>query len=189
LQICSQDILGVHSHCLGTHAHSLIQIDLGPIPEHYFHMRFPTWSSLFTMHVKAWDQHQYQQLGMRFHGYLLFFCRKTSGDLVEPMSLWSASECFMSPSRRLMQVLVGDIHWRVFFWSVSRIKCKTYNHVPRTGRREASAGCVMKWWQGLRFGSRYNMLSQRQRIFHVRAHNPWIIYAGGHSFAICIHFI
>jgi hypothetical protein len=51
----------------------LIQIDLGPISEHYFHMRFPTWSSIFMIHVKAWDQHQYQQLGTRFHSYLLFF--------------------------------------------------------------------------------------------------------------------
>jgi hypothetical protein len=35
----------------------LVQID------HYIDARFPTWSSIFMMHVKAWDQHQYQQLG------------------------------------------------------------------------------------------------------------------------------
>jgi hypothetical protein len=52
------------------------------------------------MHVKAWDQHQYQQLGTRFHSYLLFFCWYTSGDLVEPTSVWSASECFMLISLR-----------------------------------------------------------------------------------------
>jgi hypothetical protein len=68
----------------------LIQIDLGPISEHYFHMRFPTWSTIFMMHVKAWDQHQYQQLGTRFHGNFFFCC-----DLVETMSVWSAFECFM----------------------------------------------------------------------------------------------
>jgi hypothetical protein len=73
------------------------------------------------MHVKALDQHQYQQLGTMFHGYFLFiFCRMTCGDLVKPMSVWSASECFMlifvlSRPRRLMQVLVGDIHCRFFF--------------------------------------------------------------------------
>jgi hypothetical protein len=51
----------------------------GPISDHYFHTRFATWSSIFMMHVKAWDQHQYQQLGTRFHAHLLyFFCRYAS---------------------------------------------------------------------------------------------------------------
>jgi hypothetical protein len=53
-----------------------VDSDLGPISEHYIDTRFATWSSIFMMHVKAWDQHQYQQLGTRFHGYLFWcFCR------------------------------------------------------------------------------------------------------------------
>jgi hypothetical protein len=76
---------------------------------------------MFMMHVKAWDQQQYPQLGTSFHGYLLFiFCRYASGDLVEPMSVWSASESFMlifvfSPSCSLIQIVVGDVHLPVFF--------------------------------------------------------------------------
>jgi hypothetical protein len=41
----------------------LIQIDLGPISEQHIETRFAT--SIFMMHVKGWDQHQYQQLGTR----------------------------------------------------------------------------------------------------------------------------
>jgi hypothetical protein len=36
------------------------------------------------MPVKAWDQHQYQQLGTRFHGYLVV---ARLAVLVEPMSV------------------------------------------------------------------------------------------------------
>jgi hypothetical protein len=138
--MCNTSFLYLVFDCGGICIKLLIQI------EHYFHTRFPTWSSIFMMHVEAWDQHQYQQLGTRFHGYLLFiFCRYASGDLVEPMSLWSASECIMlvfvlSPSHWLIQVVVGDVHLPVFFRFVSWIKCKTFNRVPR---REASAGCCM----------------------------------------------
>jgi hypothetical protein len=49
------------------------RLRLGPISDHYFHTRFATWSSIFMMHVKAWDQHQYQQLGTRFEVLRLFF--------------------------------------------------------------------------------------------------------------------
>jgi hypothetical protein len=138
------------SNCVGT---LLIQIDLGPISEHYVDTRFATWSSIFMMHVKAWYPHQYQQLGTRFHGYLLFVCHYASGDLVEPVSVWSASECFMlisvlSPSRWLIKVLVGDVYCRVFFWFLSRIKCKTFIRIPRGKHLQASVcsdGRVEVW--------------------------------------------
>jgi hypothetical protein len=104
--------------------------------------------------------------------------RYTSGDLVEPMSVWSASECFMlilvlSPSRRLIQVLVGDIHCRIFS---DLYPGKNVKPTPHT-----QEGSICRFTYvvttGLRFGSKYTTLSQRQRIFHVHAQKPWIIYA------------
>jgi hypothetical protein len=80
------------------------------------------------------------------YSYLLsIFWLHASGNLVEPMSVWSASECFMliivlSTSRRLIQVLVDDVHFQVFV--LICIVDKMYKFLPRT-QREASAGFLM----------------------------------------------
>jgi hypothetical protein len=89
--------------------------DLQPGPRYLWCILKPG----INININNWEQ--------GFTVICLFFCRYASGDLVEPMS---ASECFMlifilSPSRRLIQVLVGDVHCRVFSWFVYRIKCKT----------------------------------------------------------------
>jgi hypothetical protein len=88
--------------------------DLKPGPRYLWCMLTPG----INININNW--------GRCFTAICFVFCRCTSGDLVEPMSPWSASEYFilillLSPLRGFMEILVGYVHCRFFCDFISGI--------------------------------------------------------------------